>query len=72
MTGYGPSWVSARTSRTLKRTRISATATPVMTMARTDGAALGLGVGAWHGVAAVGYVGACVTVAVVVLKFEFR
>jgi hypothetical protein len=45
---------------------------PVMAMARTDGAALGLSFGAWHGVAGVVYVGACVAVAVVVLKFEFR
>jgi Domain of unknown function (DUF4149) len=45
---------------------------PVMAMARTDGAALGLSFGAWHGVAGVLYVGACAAVAVVVLKFEFR
>jgi hypothetical protein len=45
---------------------------PVMALARTGGAALGLSFGAWHGVAGVLYVGACVALAVVVLKFEFR
>jgi hypothetical protein len=45
---------------------------PVMTMAHTGGAAAGLSFGAWHGVAAVIYAGACVAVAVPILKFEFR
>jgi Domain of unknown function (DUF4149) len=44
---------------------------PVMAMARTDGAALRLSFGAWHGVAGVIYLGACVALAVVVLKCEF-
>jgi hypothetical protein len=45
---------------------------PVMAVARTDGAALGLSFAAWHGAAGVLYVAACVAVAVVVLKFESR
>jgi len=45
---------------------------PVMEMARTGGAVLHLSFGAWHGVAGAIYVGACVAVAVVILKFEFR
>jgi hypothetical protein len=45
---------------------------PVMAVARAGGAAAGLSFGAWHGVAAVIYVGACAAVAVAILKFEFR
>jgi hypothetical protein len=45
---------------------------PVMATAHGNGAALGLSFGAWHGVSAVIYVGACVAVAVPILKFEFR
>jgi hypothetical protein len=45
---------------------------PVMTLARTDGASLGLSFGAWHGVAGLVYAAACVAVALAVLKFEFR
>jgi hypothetical protein len=45
---------------------------PVMARALTDGAALRLSFGAWHGVAGALYVGACVAVAVAVLKRELR
>jgi hypothetical protein len=45
---------------------------PMMTLARAGGSAAGLTFGAWHGVSALLYVGACVAVAVLILKFEFR
>jgi hypothetical protein len=45
---------------------------PVMATAHTNHVALGLTFGAWHGVSAVIYVGACVAVAVPILKFEFH
>ena len=43
---------------------------PVMTAAHAAGSAAGLSFGAWHGVSAVLYVGACVAVAVPILKRE--
>ena len=43
---------------------------PVMTAAHTAGTAAGLSFGAWHGVAAVIYVGACVVVAVPILRIS--
>jgi hypothetical protein len=45
---------------------------PVMTAALAAGSAGGLSFGAWHGVAAVVYAGACIAVAVPILKFESR
>ena len=39
---------------------------PVMTLAHERGAAAGLGFGAWHGVSAVLYLGACLAVLVLV------
>jgi hypothetical protein len=41
---------------------------PVMSLARAGGSAAGLSFGAWHGVAAVIYAGACVAVAVPILQ----
>jgi hypothetical protein len=43
---------------------------PVMNLARAGGSAAGLSFGAWHGVAALIYAGACVAVAVPILKFQ--
>jgi hypothetical protein len=44
----------------------------VMNLAQAHGSALGLGFGAWHGVAALLYVAACVAVLVLVWKEDFR
>ena len=43
-----------------------------MEAARTHGAALGLGFGAWHGVAAILYVAAALAVLLVIWKQDFR
>jgi hypothetical protein len=45
---------------------------PVMEAARLHGSALGLGFGPWHGVSALIYVFACLGVAVLVWKDDFR
>jgi hypothetical protein len=45
---------------------------PVMNIAQSQGSALGLGFGAWHGVSALLYVAACVAVLVLVWKEDFR
>ena len=44
---------------------------PVMTLARAQGAAAGLSFGAWHGVSALVYLVASLSVVVVVFKEEF-
>lgn len=44
----------------------------VMEAARTHGSALGLGFGPWHGVSAVIYLIACLSVAVLVWQEDFR
>jgi hypothetical protein len=44
---------------------------PVMTLAHARGAAAGLSFGAWHGVSALIYLGACAALAVPILKAEF-
>ena len=43
-----------------------------MSVARTQGSALGLGFGAWHGVSAGLYVLACLCVVVLIYKDEYR
>jgi hypothetical protein len=43
---------------------------PVMEVARTQGSALGLGFGPWHGVSALLYVFACILVAVLMFQEE--
>jgi Domain of unknown function (DUF4149) len=45
---------------------------PVMETARTQGTALGLGFGPWHGVSALLYLAACLCVAVLVWQEDFR
>jgi hypothetical protein len=45
---------------------------PFMTRAHTDGQALGLGFGAWHGISALLYVGACVLALLLVWNDDFR
>jgi Domain of unknown function (DUF4149) len=44
----------------------------VMSSAQAHGTAAGLGFGAWHGVSAILYVLACVCVAVMIYKDEYR
>lgn len=44
---------------------------PVMEVAHAQGAALGLGFGAWHGVSALIYVAACLCLVVPICKAEF-
>jgi hypothetical protein len=44
----------------------------VMSLARSEGTAAGLGFGAWHGVSAVLYVLACLCVLVMIYKDEYR
>ncbi len=44
---------------------------PVMDLAHSQGSALGLTFGAWHGVSALIYVAACLALAVTVFKAEF-
>lgn len=41
---------------------------PMMTLARSNGTAAGLTFGAWHGVSAVIYVGACLAMAVIIIR----
>jgi uncharacterized protein DUF4149 len=43
---------------------------PVMEVARTQGRALGLGFGPWHGVSAMLYVFACILVAIMIFSQE--
>jgi Domain of unknown function (DUF4149) len=45
---------------------------PVMAAARTQGIAMGLTFGAWHGVSAVLYLAACLALLVAVWKQDFR
>lgn len=45
---------------------------PTMEAARLHGASLGLGFGAWHGIAAVIYLGACAAVLLTVWKQDLR
>jgi len=45
---------------------------PFMTRAHAEGHALGLGFGAWHGIAALVYVSACVLVLLLIWNDDFR